>query len=96
MIEEAEIKNHKTNEYLGIWTVNRNGSSQKRTLIFTPENHKKLKELDDLVQLTVGLEIISAGEFKRNYLSRKDNREFSIELDPKNTQPIDWTVYRQY
>ena len=93
MIEEAEIINHKTDEYLGLWIVNTNNGSPKVTLRFTPESHKKLKELDDLSQLTVGMEIISAGEFKRDYLA---NQGFHIELDPHDTRPTTWVVYRRY
>ena len=93
MIEEAEIRNHKTDEYLGLWIVNRNESSPKDSLRFSPENLKKLKELDDLAQLTVGFEMISADEFRRDYLS---SPEFHIELDSSDAQPTTWLVYSKY
>ena len=92
MIEESEIRNHKTNEYLGLWVMDRNSKSPKYSLIFNPHNLKRLEELDDLVQLTVGYEMISAGEFKREHLA---DTEFHIILDPNDAQPAMWAVYRE-
>ena len=93
MIEEAESRNHKTDEYLGLWRVNRNGSSPKDSLRFSPENLKKLRNLEDRTQLTIGVEMISTDEFRKDYLS---SSEFTLELDSSDTQPTTWAIYRKY
>jgi len=92
MINEAEIRIYKTDEYLGLWKTEYD-QVPKVSLRFKPENLEKLKRLDDLAQLIVGVEMIPAKEFKETYLSRTD---ISINLDLTDTQPNTWAVFRQY
>lgn len=94
MIVESEILELKTEKHLGLWICNyQKGSPPRLKLRFTPENHERLKKLDDLTQLVVSIDMISAGEFKRNYLSHP---EFSIELSQEDTQPTTWRIQRRY
>lgn len=90
-MEESEIRAHgKTNEYLGRWVV-KYEETPKKSLRFAPQNLQKLKEMDDLAQISVGYELITAGAFKRENLPN-----MPVEMDPFDREPTDWSIYRKF
>ena len=91
MRTEAEIRVNKTQEYLGLWIKDSNDKPEGLRLRFSPNNLERLKRLGDLEQLCVSVDMISADEFRRDYLSKA-----YVELDPNDAQPTTWEIGRQY
>ncbi len=89
-IKKGEIRIYKTQEYLGLWIEDSEEKPEKLRLKFSPDNLERLKQLDDLEQLCVSADMISAGEFRRDYLSNSH-----IELDPNDSQPTTWKIGRR-
>jgi len=90
MKTEAEIRIDHTQEYLGLW-IKDSKEPEKLRLRFSPDNLERLKKLDDLEQLSVSVDMIPAGEFRKDYLSNAQ-----IELHRNDAQPTTWKICRQY
>ena len=91
MTSEAEIRIEKTQEYLGLWVDDSTKTPRKLTLKFSPINLENLKIIGDLEKLCIGYEVISAGEFRKEYLPRAD-----VVLNKDDARPTTWSIYREY